>query len=624
MQLQGEPAPRNLLGMARGGAVRSEPGMPKPPERRSKVPVGMPLVDHRDYEIPLAEPKNKASPVDEVDEALAALQGFHPDALRVAREMEAAQASKKAALDAGARARRALARRAWAKRAAVVVSVAMGLWLAWTQYAHRAQRGRAIESALDPLLAPYLAKGFARVGGSRFGDESLAIETPEPSCFVAVASRAPGDGAVRVDRADGPLEGSATVAWCTCGAESGSVRVASPSAGGGVALLRTAIAQVGGQLALPFLDPAPATIAPPDDCAETSLDAWITSGAAVRVNDAALDEDLRDTLRRANFSMVASAPRRLPLAVVPGAAESCALAWSSSPTDHLSVRLAGGTRVVADATGAVGACTSRAVPFTVFRTGKGDLFVERVSALRVGGTHGLRQFAPRLGLSIVTAWVPDDDVDWDASAALRASGVLPTEITAPAASRSVRAARVVALSTVGATVTPDGPPDVGYACEPTLVTSPHTGSAVCVESTSLTWRVGGLGKAGVAAATFPFWMGALSSATDPRALAAELSLLRLGRRIVTDGFELASNDGVSESNGVTHVVGLGGRDGVIVLQLSGEAPWISPCSNGEVWTVDGDPAVVSLAPGQDVPLKCTPRAPKDHRTIVWRHIAPKR
>jgi hypothetical protein len=598
--------------------------MPKPPERRSKIPVGVPLVDRRDDEVPLAEPRNTASPVDEVDQAIAALRGLRPDALRVAREMQAAQASKKAALDAGARAERALARRAWAKRWAVVVPVAVGLGFAWTQYAQRAERGRAIEAALDPVLAPYLAKGFTRLGGSRFGDESLAIEVPEPSCFVAVASRAPGDGAVHVDRAAGPLEGSATVAWCTCGAESGSVRVARPSAGGGVALLRTATAQVGGQLVLPYLDPTPATIAPPDDCAEASLDAWISLGAAARVNDVALDEDLQDTLRRADFSMVASAPRRLPFAVVPGAADSCALAWSSSPTDRLSVRLAGGTRVIADVTGAVGACTSRAVPFTVFRTGKGDVVVERVSAMRVGGTHGLRQVAPRLGLSSVTAWVPDDDVDWDASAALRASGVLPTEITAPAAARSVRGARVVALSTVGASVAPDGPPTVGYACEPALVTSPHTGTAVCVESTSLTWRAGGLGKAGVAAAPFPFWMGALTGATDPRALAAELSLLRLGRRIVTDGFELASNDGVSETNGVTRVAGLGGRDGVIVLQLSGEAPWISPCSNGEVWTVNGDPAVVSLAPGAEVALQCTPRAPRDHRTIVWRHVAPRR
>ncbi len=599
--------------------------MPKPPETRSKISVGVSPGDKPDRRIPLADARKKASPVDEVDQALAVLRGLPPDALRVERETQAALASRKAALEARAKADRALAMRAWAKRGGVGVLVAAGLGLGWMQYSQRAQRGRAVEAALGPLLAPYLAKGFTRVGGSRFADESLALEAAESSCFVAVASRGPGDGAVRVDRARGTIEGSGTVAWCTCGAESGSVRVASPAAGGGVALLRAAIAQVGGPLALPFLDPPPATIAPPDDdCAEASLDAWIAGGAAVRANDAALDEDRRDTLRRAGFSSVASAPQRLPFAVVPGGADSCALAWSTTPTDLLSVRLAGGTRAVADATGAVGVCTSREVPFTLFRTGNGELVVERVSAARVGGTHGLRQIAPRLGLSSVTAWISDEDVDWDASATLLASGVLPAEITAPADGRSVKTARVVAMSTVGGTVAPDSPPNVGYVCEPALVTSLHTGTCVCVESTSLTWRAGGFGKAGIATAAFPFWMAALTSVTDPRALVAELSLLRLGRRIVSDGFELASNEGVSEKDGIARVAGLGGRDGIIVLQLSGEAPWVSPCSNGEVWTVDGDPAVVSLAPGEDVPLQCTPRAPKDHRTIVFRHMAPRR
>lgn len=584
----------------------------------------MSLVDEPDYGAPLDEPRKDAPRGDEVDQALAVLHDRHPDALRLERETQATLASKKAALDARAKADRARALRAWAKRVGVLVLVVLAVTFGWMRYSDRVQRARAVEAAFGPVLAPYLAQGFTRVGGSRFADESLTLEVADPGCFVAVASRGPGDGAVRVDRAGGPLEGSATVAWCACGSESVSVRVASPSGGGGVALLRAAGAQVGGQLALAFLEPPPATIAPPDDCAETSLDAWITGGAAARVNEESLDEDLRATLRRAGFTTVASAAARLPFAVVPAAADSCALAWSTSPTDQLSVRLTGGTRAVADATGAVGVCTSHAVPFTVMRTGKGDMVVERVSATRVGGTHGLREIASRLGLSSVTAWVPDDDLDWDASSTLRASGVLPAEITAPADARPVKDARVIALSAVGATAVPDGPPNVGYACEPALGASPRTGTSVCVESTSLTWRGSGAGKVGIAAATFPFWMGALTRATDPRAVVAELSLLRLGRRIVSDGFEQASNDGVSEKDGVARVVGLGGRDGVIALQLSGEAPWVSPCSNGEAWTVDGDPAVVSLAPGEGFDLKCTPVAPKDHRTIVFRHVAPKR
>jgi hypothetical protein len=189
----------------------------------------------------------------------------------------------------------------------------------------------------------------------------------------------------------------------------------------------------------------------------------------------------------------------------------------------------------------------------------------------------------------------------------------------------MKAARIVALSMAAGTALPDNapPPNAGYACEPALSLSPSTGTVVCVEATPLLWRAGGLGKAGIALARFPFWMEALADAAEPRALAAELSLLRLGRRIVTDGFELASKDGVTEQDGVARVVGLGGRDGIVALQLAEREPWVFPCSNGEVWSIDGDPAVVSLAPGQDVRLECSPKAPKDHRTIVFRHLAGK-
>jgi hypothetical protein len=587
--------------------------------------MGVSMVDEPDYRAPVDAPRSDASANEEVDKALAVLHDRHPDALRLERETQAALARKKAALDARAEADRSRFVRAWAKRVGVGIVLAVGIRFGWMQHSQRVLHERAVEAALSPLLEPYLARGFARVVGASAVEESLTLEVAEPSCFVAAASRAPGDGAVRVERARGPLEGSATVAWCACAGESATVRVARPSGeGGGVAVLRTPAAQVGGQLALVFLDPAPATIAPPDECAEAALDAWITAGVPARVADEPLDEDLRATLRLAGFRLVGSASARLPFAVVPAVADSCALAWSTSPSDRLSVRLPEGARAIADATGAVGVCSSRGVPFTVHRTGKGEVVVERVPARRVGGTHGLREVASRLGLSSVTVWVPEDELDWDASATLRASGVIAAEITAPADARQVNAARVVAMSVAGSIVAPDGPLHAGYACDPPLVDSPHIGTSVCVESTPRVWRATGVGRAGIAAAAFPFWMGALTRATEPRAIAAELALLRLGRRIVTDGFEQASDDGVSEKDGVTRVVGLGGRDGVIALQLSGEAPWVSPCSNGEVWAVDGDPAVVSLAPGETLDLKCTPRAPKDHRTIVFRHVAPKR
>jgi hypothetical protein len=89
---------------------------------------------------------------------------------------------------------------------------------------------------------------------------------------------------------------------------------------------------------------------------------------------------------------------------------------------------------------------------------------------------------------------------------------------------------------------------------------------------------------------------------------------------VADGFETTTMDGVTDVEGGALVTGRGGSDGLVAVQLSRESPWVSPCTNLDPWTVGGDPAVVSLAPGAQVKLVCSPRAARDHRTVVFRHV----
>jgi hypothetical protein len=268
---------------------------------------------------------------------------------------------------------------------------------------------------------------------------------------------------------------------------------------------------------------------------------------------------------------------------------------------------------------------SHATNTTVWHQGTGELVVERVGAGRVGGTHGLREAAARLGLPAGLAWVSDSDLGWDASAALRASGVATPEITVSTDGHAVNHARLLALSISGAMVRADAPQDAGYTCEPPLTNASR--SAVCVQSIALPWHtVGAVGNAGIAEAALPFWMQAFAGTTDPAALSTQLSLVKLGRRLAAEGFEATTLDGVTDVEGGAIVVGRDGDDAIVAVQLTRETPWVSPCSTEEAWTLGGDPAVVSLAPGGQVKLGCTPRATgaRDRRTVVFRHVAAKK
>jgi hypothetical protein len=496
---------------------------------------------------------------------------------------------------------------------------------AGSSYRRRLAEGTSIHAALAPMAAPYLALGFAPVSPSRFARDQMELTSETASCLVALT---PGSESLIVDRASGMLEGEGSIGWCTCGAgERATVHLRDPARGRGLLVVQTDARTVGGDYALPFLAPRPRVIAPPDECSRASLDAWLGEGRApTNPTDVSIGGDLRSGLTRCGFRPVASAPSSLPFAVVPAASEECTIAWSTAEGDTLSLRLEGGERPMAGVKTAVAFCAKHLASATVWREGKGELVVERVLAVRVGGMHGLRETAARLGLRTLETWVPPEELAWDATSTLRASGVSPPEIAASSDGRAIANASLLALSIEGAMVQTDAPSDSTYLCEPPLGVG--SSDAVCVQGRPFAWHsVGAVGHAGIAEAAFPFWMQAFKGMVGG-ALPVELGLLKLGRRLVADGFEPTTLDGVTEVGDGALVTGRVGDDAVVALQLTREAPWVFPCSDdGTPWTLGGEPVVASLAPGARLKVVCVPRASPpttlaERRTVVFRHAAP--
>ncbi len=589
-------------------------GMPKPPAPPRPKPVAR---------APAAPAKSGVEPLAEVERALSILHGRHPEAVRADRETQAALTAKRAQVDALAdRADRRERRR---KRLSFGIG-ALGIALvaaSCRNCARRLAEGRVVNAALAPIAAPYVALGFAPVSMSRFARVHEDFVAEKACCLVAIAS---GSGTLVVDRpSSGTLEGEGSIAWCSCGdGERAAVRLRDPANGGGLLVLRVDARQVGGGYGLPFLVPRPRVLASPDECSSGSLDAWLDDGRApANPTEGVRDPELRSKLERHGFYPVASAPSSLPFAALPGTSEACAIAWSNVAGDTLSLRLEGGERPLAGINGGLAFCARNLARTTVWRDGTGELLVERVAAARVGGTHGVREAAARLGLGALETWVPDDELAWDGASTLRASGISAPEIATPADGRVVANANLIALSIRGAMVRADAQ-DSTPLCEPPLELG--SSDAVCVQSRPLAWHsVGSVGHAGIAEAAFPFWMQALAGAIGTGVLPVELALLKMGRRLVAEGFEPTTLEGVTELGDVATITGRAGDDEIVAIQLTHEAPWVFPCSSGTPWTLGGDPAAVSIAPGVEITVDCLPHAQKparvERRTVVFRHAA---
>jgi hypothetical protein len=488
-----------------------------------------------------------------------------------------------------------------------------------------------VDTDIAALAAPYLGRGFVVLPTSFFEQDRLTVSIDRPSCLLALAARG-SKGDVVVERPGvAAVSGPGSVAWCTCGPEEDNITSKSGGGSGGVRVLRAEAGDVGGDYGLFFLEPRPSASAPLGRCAGATLDSFIRDGKGKlpEVEQAPLGP-LGTKLASNGFVMAATAPSARPFALVAGAKDSCWIGWSADSRDTLTLRTTNGDAPLSAIIGPVGVCTEQDANLTLWRDGKGALYVERVPAGRIGGTHGLREAADRVGVGPLATWVSPSDLAWNAAATLRADRISAPEIEVSTDGRAVGQARVVALSMVGATVTPSAQSGLAFACEPALAQG--VTDAFCTQGTGLSWDVAAAGAAGtgagVAAAALPFWMQTFESAIDPAVLRMELVVAKMGRRLVAEGFEPTILGGLTEQGEGLVVLGRPGDDAIVAADLVREPPWAVACTEpGEApWGLAEEPRRVPLAAGAKVKLTC-PRGPgasrADGHAVVFRHLVAK-
>lgn len=567
-------------------------------------------------------PKPKRTPTDlaEVERALSVLQGRHPEHERARREDEEARARRAAQLDEAAQVQTSAARSRTLRVAAVAVPVVALVAFIGLLGRREVKRRAHVEAA----VAPFRAFGFTTVESSSPSATGSVEATVEPGCVLAVST---DSARIKVSRGGNTTEGAGPVLFCTCTSE--RVGLASTVAGnGGLVLMHAEAASIGGSRAFAFVPFEPgSTIRADEACSEASLDAWLV---AKRYPPARADEGWlaaaprRAPLVAAGFRQAWSGGSEQPFTVIEAPKDSCVLATSSVPTDRLGLRLKGGERPVVDAPGIFARCAEAEGTLLVSREGTGELVVLVAPAAGVGGMHGLREVARESGLPFTTSDIPAADRPWDAKQTLIASQI-PAENINTAAAPDVPAdseSRVAALSfeTPNA-LTPETPSETFSYCEPPL--EPTTRQATCVFSGPQRWRTeaGAETVGGIARSKFPFWLFAMQSANDPKALKGIAQLFALARRLGRDGFTPTTLEALTELPTGVEVLGRTGEDAIVAIGVAPSEPWVYPLTDGPAWTLDDAPRIVALRPLERVTLKATTKAlpPKaSRRTVVFR------
>jgi len=567
-----------------------------------------------------------SSSLDEVERALSLLDGRHHDTVRVQRETQLALEAKRALVEAAGR-RADVAERRWAVvRVVLVVLLVGGLagggWFATRQY----KRTVAADVALAALAAPYLALGFQALPRPLWRPrDHIDTKLPANTCVVALASPSPGgDVGFSIVHSGKTIHATTSAAYCTCMGEHVVVRADADA--GGVELLSLAARGLGGNAALPFMTPRPLSLPVAETCATDPLDAWLAAGHGVSPPSRdGLAPSVQTALDSAGFTLVASAPASLPFAVIPGTADSCFVATSTTPGEALALRIVGGERPLQLTAGtalAIAWCSHAAEPVTVSREGTGNIVAYRIGSKVVAGTLGLRELVARAGLGDPPIWVKPTELGWDASAPLVASGVAPADITLGTGARPVANAHAIALTLGSAHVMPEPDEIDRYLCTPALDASPK--DALCVQSSPLGWRVKAGEAAGIAEAPLPFWMDVLTRVEDRRGFAVELQLLTLSRHLLAQHYEATAREGVIEEKAGVVVTGRPGDDRIIAIGLMNTAPWVLPYTDDGAWRLDGDPHSIPITAGDELHLVTEPRVdspPDVRRTVVFRHRA---
>jgi len=582
--------------------------------------------------------------LEEVEEAIAVLQGQDPEQLRKLREARAQAEREFKEIVARMEAQRARkARRLARKRRRTVVRTVIGIVAlgALAGFAHVSWQARArwkaVNDSLDKLTAPYLRYGMKSPPTKMATGDRVELSVPPGSCLIALAATASGEEAeIHVDRGLLSLKGTGSIGWCSCADEQIVVSARGSSAESlvGVKVLSATGPTLGGSRALRMLEPPPKAFGPvAEECEPAHLDGWVKAGRAPKAEvDPSWFEKSpeRAILATAGAKLVARVPESQPMGAVGPLGESCYLAVTEPSSAPVSLRIEGGAVPLKNITERPLAwCASEKATFTLWRDAPGEVTVLAFPSARVGGLLGLRALARRAGVGDPAIWAqPGTTLGVDAAALLRASGVVDPVVTWPepeeGATRPVQP-RVVGISVLeGGSFLPDPKSDAVTACQPELPPG-VAGQTLCLQSWPQAWRRVGAGElGGMAEGQLPYWLSSIQGVDHPTGLSRYVSVLALARRLHAEGFEPTVLEGVTELRNGIQVMGRVGEDAIVAVGLTTRSPWVIPYSDVGEWEIDGEPRVIDLYPGEQrvIPSKvATNVSIADRRTIVFRRNA---
>lgn len=578
---------------------------------------------------PPSDPKRDASrdsspELSEVERAISVLHGRHPEHERTRREDEALKAARAAEHDAARRQVAGIELKRRLKLGAVGVVVLIALVVIASSVRKESLRTELLQRA----AAPYVSHGFSLVETSSRGDPTKLEADVEAGCLVAAAAKS---GRVKLAYPGGFVEGEGSVLTCLC--EPGRVTVTSDRAGGGLVLLRTDAAALGGSRAFYFLPFKVGAQGYGDGlCAESSLDAWIDAKKWLTLtpDEKWLDAPEHKPLSSAGFRVAGSVKADMPFGVIEIPAETCTLLIDESAVAKTSVRLKGGGLAIGPAIGTIAWCTKSATTAVAQRElregARSDLTILFAPAARVGGLWGVREAADQAHLRVAAMSVPATDRNWIAKELLVASSI-PESLISVGVESADAEARIAVLSVEKAgTLVADAAEGVFSFCDPPWNEST---ASLCVFSGPQRFRIEGADSvAGLARARTPFWLFGLQNVGEPAALKRATQMITLARALHREGFEPTTIEAVTETDKGAEVLGRANEDAIVAVILAPVEPWAialgpDPATS---WSLDqGAPRVVPLKPLERttvVPPAKTKLPPKDkRRTVVFRrHI----
>ncbi|HEX7662932.1 MAG TPA: hypothetical protein VF407_00400 [Polyangiaceae bacterium] len=554
--------------------------------------------------------------LEEVEHALSALAGRHPEHARLEREDILRKEQRARDLERTAVEERKKRRIRLAKAIATVAVVGSVGWVVY----QRAVKLTTDRSYSDKPASPFLAAGFSAVPDDLVKATHAEAQIAAASCVVVVGADAKGPTDISLDREGIVTQGKGSIGFCSCAAE----HVTADGPSGSVRILRRTANDFGGALGFSLQAVKPAVLID-SPCADEQLDGYFTEHATEGAGSTAKLEGPAAGFVEIGYGARSTDVKDAPFAIVNAPENACFVAFGSEP---LSLRLKGGQKPVVDAK-AIGWCATKASIYSVWRTGASPITVAMASAAQSGGLYGMRETALANDVALKT-WIAPEDLAWDATNALKASGIteaVTLDVDA-AGKMPIPSTRIFAISTVdGAQVTPDVSQDTIFSfCAPPI---DKAESVICAEAgPQRIHATSPRGSWGAASSALPFWMAGYGGVKDPGVVPGEVALLGLARKLLHRGFEPTILGGAKELDRGVEIAGRAGEDRVVAVGVAPAAPWLVPYTDGDAWVVgSGEPRVVPLAPGAHVTLLPSKGATgftspiEARRTIVFRHAA---